>query len=53
VEVYLFRQRPSPSPLLSPDVLADVDVADLKLSILRPVNEYTGCLKKNATEIQS
>jgi hypothetical protein len=30
--IYLGR-RPSPSPLLSPDVLADVDVVDLKLSI--------------------
>jgi hypothetical protein len=29
--IYLGR-RPSPSPLLSPDVLADVDVVDLKLS---------------------
>ena len=29
--IYLAR-RPSPSPLLSPDVLADVDVVDLKLS---------------------
>jgi hypothetical protein len=31
--IYLGR-RPSPSPLLSPDVLADVDVIDLKLSII-------------------
>ena len=30
---YLERY-PSPSPLLSPDVLADVDVVDLKLSIM-------------------
>jgi hypothetical protein len=30
--IYLGR-RPSPSPLLIPDVLADVDVVDLKLSI--------------------
>ena len=29
--IYLGR-RPIPSPLLSPDVLADVDVVDLKLS---------------------
>jgi hypothetical protein len=29
--IYLGR-RPSPSPLLSPDVLDDVDVVDLKLS---------------------
>ena len=29
--IYLGR-RPSPSPLLSPDVLADVDVVDIKLS---------------------
>ena len=29
--IYLGR-RPSPSPLLSPDVLAEVDVVDLKLS---------------------
>ena len=31
--IYLGR-HPSPSPLLSPDVLADVDVVDLKLSIM-------------------
>ena len=28
----ILGRRPSPSPLLSPDVLADVDVVDLKLS---------------------
>ena len=31
--IYLGR-RPSLSPLLNPDVLADVDVVDLKLSII-------------------
>ena len=35
LSTYLGR-RPSPSPLLSPDVLADVDVVDLKLSINVP-----------------
>jgi hypothetical protein len=33
LSTYLGR-HPSPSPLLSPDILADVDVVDLKLSII-------------------
>ena len=36
--IYLGR-RPSPSPLLSPDVLADVDVVDLKLSIIHELRQ--------------
>jgi hypothetical protein len=36
--IYLGR-RPSPSPLLSPDVLADVDIVDLKLSIISELND--------------
>jgi hypothetical protein len=39
--IYLGR-RPSPSPLLSPDVLADVDVVDLKLSNLRYI--FAACI---------
>ena len=36
--IYLGR-RPSRSPLLSPDVLADVDLVDLKLSIKQVSSE--------------
>jgi hypothetical protein len=41
--IYLGR-HPSPSPLLSPDVLADVDVVDLKLSNIYDVNLTTRVL---------
>jgi hypothetical protein len=41
LSIYLGR-HPSPSPLLSPDVLADVDVVDLKLSTIK-----SDCLFKN------
>jgi hypothetical protein len=35
IELFTYlRRRPSTSPLLSPDVLADVDVVDLKQSII-------------------
>jgi hypothetical protein len=44
--IYLGR-RPSLSPLLSPDVLADVDVVDLKLSIdILETQYFTFTLKK-------
>jgi hypothetical protein len=39
LSIYLGR-HPSPSPLLSPDVLADVDVVYLKLSI---VSDHITC----------
>ena len=39
--IYLGR-RPSPSPLLSPDALADVVVVDLKLSNIRRDSNRNG-----------
>ena len=47
--IYLGR-RPSPSPLLIPDVLADVDVVDLKLSIT-PCRVH--CICHNQFKIQN
>ena len=41
--IYLGR-RPSPSPLLSPDVLADVDAVDLKLSIVATKTALTSLI---------
>jgi hypothetical protein len=51
--IYLGR-RPSPSPLLSPDVLADVDVVDLKLSIIttqRNATQHNTTLLRNYIRI--